>query len=222
MAVYTGFVKKINTKNGTGKGGKAWTAYSFRVAGEDGQEIDKWFSGGFKRPETSDGTPVAEGDFIRFEAKDDQYNSVDPSSYKRSKNPPANGGGAGSSAAGAPVSSGGGPNTQTSIHYQNSRTAAIALVDALLTHDSLPVTAGKNKGDKAKRYEQVLGFVDKITVQFFNDLQVAGESNPFRILDSVADGRIDGHVESELPDDVDEVQETYEPSPVENGGDGFE
>lgn len=214
MSTVEGFVAKLFVKNGKSGNGKPWTAYSLKLEDKNGQEIDTWFGCGFSRPVTASGHEVAEGDYIQFETVEENgrtnvaKNADNVAVVKRAKNPPARAGGN----SGGGSSSGG--NAQPNIHYQNSRTAAIELVGILAASDALPVTGGKNKGDREKRFQEITTIVDKLTVQFFLDLETQGaDGQAFRLLATVADGRGEVH-ETDLPGPAAEAEPvTEEPSP---------
>ena len=75
------------------------------------------------------------------------------------------------------------------------------MVAVLLEHNGLPISGAKSKAGEAQRYEEITEAVDKLTVQYFNDLE------SFRLFDRVADaGDIDTGADGALPDD--EVEET--------------
>jgi hypothetical protein len=166
-----GFIDRINTKTGMGKKGE-WTLYSILVK-------DKWYSAGF------DPLPVKEGHYAEFETEtnDKGYENVKAGTL-RSAVPPKK------EQAFAPKSSEKASSStnqdvispvQASIAYQNARGNALALVELLLEHDGLPITGAAAKSAQAKRYEEIKAFVDKLTVEFFND------TVSLRLLQSVVD-----------------------------------
>ena len=81
----------------------------------------------------------------------------------------------------------------------------------LLQHDALPVSGAKGKAGESKRFEQVQDFVNKLTVQFYHDVET------LRLLDSVADaGDVEVAARGELPE---EVEAPAEPETVEDAFD---
>jgi len=194
MNVFKGFVKKINSKEGRAKSGKPYTLWSAKLENEDGTEQDNWISFGFDKPE------IKEGDYVKITCEQDgKYLRV--TETKRLKNAPAR-----SSKAAAPQSAGGHvSSTQVSIHYQSARKDALQALDILLKSDSLPLTSAKGKAGEAKRYEEVMALIDKLTVRFFQD----AESH--RILATVADeGAVSAEDAGSLPEDSDDENEDVE------------
>ena len=200
--VFTGFVSKKNSKSGTSKkNGRAWTAWSIRLEDKEGEEIQKWFRFGFEEPQ------LKEGDYVRFTCKEvkEQFAEVDLDTLRISKNPPARAEKKQSS--GGNKSSGGGgynsPEQRADRAYHAARGSAIEVVDVLLSHDALPVSKAKTKAGEAKRYEEVMAFVDKITVKYFRD-EFPEYEGDFRILVGVADEGVSSPQKSgDLPDDAD-------------------
>lgn len=184
MSQYKGFVAKIVALDGKSKKRpyRAYTKYSFKVEKEDGTEYPDWFSFGFEQP------PFKEGDYISFETEEKNgYTSFKAGSGSILKNPPARNT---AKKAGAAASTGSVPNTeasstgadrQTQIVLQHSQEMAIRLVEVLLSNDALPVSAAKTAAGTAKRYDEVMSFVDKLTVKLYNDVVTA------RLLETVAD-----------------------------------
>lgn len=220
MTEFRGFVAKIGEKSGRGKNGKPYTVYSAKLEKEDGTEYDEWLSLGFERPN------FKEGDYVKCEAsKNDRgYMAVDIDSVKVAKNPPARApkkGGSGKSSGGASGTGGGEFNRQTNpedakrMSYANARTAAVELTDLLLRNDALPITAAKGKSAEAKRYEEIVAAVDKLTVKFYND----GIS--LRLLETVADTKVDTAADGELPDKADAEAAAPEGEPEADDDDNF-
>lgn len=199
---FIGFVVKVTTKSGKNKRGRSWTAYSMKLSDKDGDELKPWFQCGFKDP------GLNEGDYIKFSAekKDDSAYTVDVDSIKVSKNPPARKTAEKRSTGGSTGSASGGYNSDTQRAdraYHASRGNAVDLVNVLLTHNALPVSASQGKAGKAKRFDEVMAFVDKLTVQFFRDEFPEGFEDQFRLLDAVADAgeeRVDQEGDGDLPD----------------------
>ena len=210
------FVQKLNTKSGTNRNGRPYTLYSMKLADKDGNELPGWYNCGFEAP------PCKEGDYVKLESTPKGSNfDVVKGSVQVSKNPPArvqpqrqrsSGGSA------APASNKDYGQTQKNIHYQNSRTAAIEVVGLLLEHDALPMSTAKGKAGAAARFDEIVASVNKLTVQYFNDLET------FRLFETVADaGEVDTSGDGELPDT--EEEESFDDDGFEDGGfedDGFE
>ncbi len=230
----TGFVAKIFERSGTSNG-RDWTAYSAKIQdAKTGDELPLYYQFGFDKPN------LKEGDYVQFKAepKDDKAAQADPATVKHGKNPPARpetkkqeskGGGkkGGWGGGGAKVTKSelfgdiGGYNTEDDIRrmsLSNSRDAAVATVTALLEHDALPMSAAKNKGGQAKRYDEILSQIDKLTVKFFFDAATG------RVLEHVSDeGTVDTSAKGELPEDSDDdgFEEPEQPVPGDED-DGFE
>jgi hypothetical protein len=192
MSVFKGFVKKINSKEGRAKSGKPYTLWSAKLENEDGTEQDNWISFGFDKPE------IKEGDYVKITTEQDgKYLRV--TETKRLKNAPARSNKAAPSASGGHVSS-----TQTSIHYQSARKDAIEALALLIEASALPLTKDTAKAGQAKRYEEVMALIDKLTVRFFHDAET------HRLLTTVVD---EGAVEADagsLPEDSDDEDESAE------------
>lgn len=197
-----GFVEKLFVKSGQSARGP-WTAYSIKLQRASGEVDPRFYQFGFDKPGFN------EGDFVQFEAeiKDDKAASFIKGTGSKPKNAPAKPakpaaaqGGSGGGYSGpkgggggykprAPLESKlfgqiGGNNTEDDIRrmsYTAARSAAVELVLGLLEHEALPMTAAKTKAGEAKRYDEIVAAVDKLTVKFFFD--AAGG----RLLTSVAD-----------------------------------
>lgn len=172
-----GYVKKVNTKEGTGKRGK-WVLYSGIIEQDDGTESG-WISFGFDKP------PFSEGSYIQLEVEKTErglnyvsgtYKALDPPSK-----PAAPVAGASTVSGGSGAAKTGYVDRNDSIVYQSSRKDAIALIGLLLEHDALPMSASTAKAGQAKRFEEISAYVDKITVQYFNDV------GSLRLLSTVVD-----------------------------------
>lgn len=187
---FKGFVVRINVKEGRGKRGP-WKAYSAKLEREDGTEYDEWLSLGFEAPS------FKEGDFVKLNAaKDDRgYMKVDPDSVKVAKNPPARAKGEGK---GGDSSRGNYSGGKGGVDWNSATARAIELAGLLLTHDALPISAQKGKAAEAKRYEEIVAAVDKLTVKLYND------SLSLRLLETVADTVDDKKPDGPLPDEQDE------------------
>ena len=94
-----------------------------------------------------------------------------------------------------------GDNRQNSIIYQSSRKDAVSIIQVLLENDALPLSAATTKAGAARRYEEVIALVNKLTVQFYNDV------NTLRLLDSVQDAGAQTKDVGKLPDDSDAEEE---------------
>jgi hypothetical protein len=165
--IFKGQVVKLSSKSGTGKRGP-WTAYSAKVQGLDGKEYEPWISLGFTKPE------FTEGDFVEITTEEKDGRQQFKSFTKFTPAPAATGSGST------------GPSTgyipkDTLIQYQAARNSALALVELLLKADALPISQAKTKSGESKRYDEIVGIVNKLTVQFHND------THTLRLLETVAD-----------------------------------
>lgn len=214
-----GFVKRTFKKEGTSSKGD-WYAYSFKIEDTDGNEDSFFYQLGFNKPLG----PIKEGVYLEFDAepKDDRAMTVVEGSGKLPKNPPARKASSKSSGGGGGGRGRGGPQTKTSelfgeiggynteddirrMSYSAARDAAVQLVVALLANDALPMSAAKNKGGQAKRFDEILAQADKLTVEFFYD------SATGRKLDTVADsGTVNTAADGDVPD-KEEQQDAPEP-----------
>lgn len=184
---FKGFIGRINTKSGQGRRGP-WTLYSTKLQDEAGKDSSDWISFGFDRPS------VKEGDYVKITV-DTVDGREKVTEVKKLKNPPARAEKASSSGS---TGSGSAVSTQSSIHYQNSRTAAIATVSLLIQSDSLALPKANTKPGEAKRFAIIAAAIDKFTVQYYNDLET------MRLLETVADaGVTNSDPDSPLPDDAD-------------------
>jgi hypothetical protein len=191
--IYTGFIAKISYKEGEGKRGK-WRLYSAKVEKEDGTEYDDWISFGFDKPD------VKEGDYVKITTEEDAKGYQKVSKVEKPKNAPSKGGAQAASGASAHVAAPSG-GKERSIHYQSARKDAIAVLDLLISQDALPITKAKEKAGQAKRYEEMIDLVDKLTVRYFHDTETQ------RILETVADEGAETHEAGELPQDAKDEQD---------------
>jgi hypothetical protein len=192
-----GYVVRIFTKTGNSARGK-WVADSFKIQDDSGNEDPFFYRLGFRDKGSLDKPPaIQEGQYIRFSWTDNDDKSRDfvqgsgkivaGKEAAPSQSPATSTQGA---------ASGAGKPTQQNIHYQNSRGHAVELVGLLLENDALPKTGAKTAAGVAKRYDEIVEAVDKLTVKFFNDLET------FRLFDTVADsGEVDTSADGALPDD---------------------
>jgi hypothetical protein len=209
------------------RNGRDWTAYSAKIQLKDGTEHPKYFQFGFERP------PFKEGDYVQFQATDKDANamSVDPNTVRVSKNPPArpqaqqSGGNGGGQRRGG----GGGASARDKywedkdrydkeereprIRYQAARRDAIDLVTVLSANDGLPIPKAQGKANVAKRFEEIMLIVEKLTAQFYHDTET------LRVLERVADGgAVNVGGDGELPDsdEFDGEQPSEEPAFLED------
>jgi hypothetical protein len=179
MSVIEGYLEETDSKSGVGKRGP-WTLYKGKVNGT-------WYSFGFNKP------PVAKGDYGSFVTAEEKGYQVIKSATKMD-----------APAQPAPSASPRGDighlsatgDRNNSIVYQSSRKDALALVALLITQNALPVSEAKTKAGTAKRYEEIMALVDKLTVQYFYDV------NTLRNLDRVQDGGADAPAPAALPEDA--------------------
>lgn len=124
---------------------------------DDGQ-----FYGGFKNADKTL-TSVNQGDSVTFEFETNgKFNNIKPGSIQK---------GAASAApakakGGAPQQSNFNDTRQLSIHYQSSRNAAIAFVEAAIKADALALPA--KKGDK---FDALLALTKEVTDRFHVELE---------------------------------------------------
>lgn len=203
---YEGRVAKIpEAREGMGKRGK-WFSYSFAL---EGRPKDVWYNLGFNKKPT-----FQEGDFVQFTAEENAngYLTV-VGEVTRAKNAPArNNAGAGAAEGTSdvgrqssavkgtndtsPVVSGSdGADRQTQIVLQHSQEIATRVIDLLLRNDALPMSEAKSKAGNAKRFDEILASVDKLTVKYFKDVVSA------RLLSSVVDmGVVSVKADGAIPD----------------------
>lgn len=239
--VYTGFVARLTTKTGKKGNGEPWTKWSAKIEQKDGTEYNDWVSLGFDDP------GIKEGDYIRVQVEDNNgYKQIVKGTtvQKNTKNPPARaqkqqnstqrgngggfrrsggGGGGGNRFDGTGIQNRSNPEDVKRMTYANARTAAIALVDVLLSHDALPSSIAKTKAGQASRFDEALAAVDKLTVRFHND------GLTLRLLETVADTVTETKADGPLPDketaDAGKsggAESFDEDSGSENDGEGFD
>ena len=204
MSIFKGFAKKINVKTGTGKRGP-WKLYSVKLENDDGTEVESWISLGFDAPD------FKEGDYVKITTEKSERGYENATEVKRLKNAPARS--AGPTKSGGAVSGGSTDARQSHIHYQSSRKDAIEILKLLTQQDALPLSSAKTKAGEAKRYEEIMALVDKITVQFFHDAET------LRKLESVVDAGADEKVVGKLPEDSDDDEGDDEEEADDEGGD---
>jgi len=198
MSEFIGYITRIETKSGTSKNGKPYTVYNVTATGKSGEEIRVGW--GFDAPSFQEGvwvktTLVQNGNYLNYKGA--------PVEIAPGPAPAASTSAPGNQSTG----SSGGNDRQASIVYQSSRKDAIHLVDILERSGSLPVSSAKGKAGEAKRYEQIHEIVDKITVQFYHDVET------LRLLDTVADaGDVDVAARGELPPEVEAPAEAEAPA----------
>jgi hypothetical protein len=189
MSDFKGFIQKIAVKQGKGKRPpyKAWTLYSIKLADENGVELEQWFGAGFDPPK------VKEGDYVALTAEQNDGGYWDVKGITPLKNAPAKVSAANSGVAtnGATIS------TQSSIHYQSARNSAIEVIKLLVETKSLPVSSSQTKSGEAKRYEEIMALIDKLTVRFYVDTETQ------RILETVADEGASEEEEVIVPGEAD-------------------
>lgn len=190
--VFKGFVGRINEKTGQGRRGP-WTLYSTKLQDERGEDSSEWLSFGFDRPS------VKEGDYVKITVE--QVEGRDKvTEVKKLKNPPARAGkpSGGNASNGGSTESAGGTSKQSSIHYQNSRSAALVAVKLLIDAEALELPKAGTKPSQAKRFAIIVAAIDKLTVQYYNDLE------SMRLLSTVADaGAVSTKPDAPLPEDAD-------------------
>jgi hypothetical protein len=185
IKTFTGTVAILAEKEFNGRNGKAY-AYSAKVEKADGSEYEEWLGLGFKKPDFEKGDEVV----ITAQKEKGFWKAIEVEVTKRQTagdqdqedQESGASGSAGSAASSAPAASSSRKiKTDESIHYQNSRTAAIALTDLLLRNNALPVTGTTGKAGTAKREEEITAVVNKYTVILYHDLQT------FRLINDIED-----------------------------------
>lgn len=214
--VFIGFIKKLNSKPGTTKAGKPWIAYSVKLETKDGDEIGQWFRLGFNKPDAS------EGDYVKLICSEvnDKFATVE--SIKVSANPPERKRQAATSSTGSTGGSGYNSDEQRADRaYHAARGTAVDLISVLLEHKALPVSAAQTKAGSAKRYEEIVAAVDKLTVKYFRDEFPEFDGN-FRLLGLVDDaGSIVTDPPADVPDRDDNGEGDYEFPEEEDDDIGF-
>lgn len=189
-----GFVKKLNGKDGKSKkNGKAFTAWSMIMENQDGSESG-WIGLGFEKPSFS------EGQWANYSANPGKF-GLELISFDKAEAPAAAVPVATGSGQTAPARSSGYVDRNDSIVYQSSRKDALALVGLLLEHNGLPMSSSAAKAGVASRYEEITAFVDKLTVEYFHDVQT------LRVLSEVVDAgateAVDSSSQSGVAEDTD-------------------
>jgi hypothetical protein len=188
MSEFRGFIQKIAVKTGKGKKPpyKPYTLYSIKLADEKGVEFEQWFGVGFAAPNAK------EGDYVELDAEQNLAGYWDVKGLRPLKNAPAKVATSNTASSSESVS---GPaiSTQSSIHYQSARNSAIEVIKLLVETKSLPVSAAQTKAGEAKRYEEIMALIDKLTVRFYVDTETQ------RILETVTDEGADDEEEVIAP-----------------------
>lgn len=195
-----GNVVKINSQDGKTRAGKPYVRWSFITRDDSGNESG-WVTYGY-----GEQPPFVEGDLIEYEVETKgNFKEYRPNSGKIIKQPPrpatpspppgrAADGGNSPPSGQAHAGNNGWDARQQQIVLQHSQEMAISAVALLLSNDSLPTTGAKTKAGEAKRFEEIMAAVDKLTVKFHNDV-VTG-----RLLLSVADmGIVDTKPDGAIP-----------------------
>lgn len=175
---FIGLITRLNVKTGTGRRGP-WSAYSAKLEKEDGTEYEEWISFGFEKP------AAEEGKWYEIEAEKDDKGYFRAKSIKAVDAPRRSAVGAANSGSNSAGSGKSGSATQQSIHYQSARKDALEFVKVAQEADALPLLRTVSKAGEAKRYQELLDVIDKLTVQFYFDAET------HRLLDSVVDAGAD-------------------------------
>ena len=163
----TGYVKKATVKTGTSRRGP-WTLHGAFI--DNGTGNDVYISVGFEQP------TFKEGDYGSFAYKDDgKFKNLEtftklPAPERESINTSPN--------TAHPQSP---ADRNASIVYQSSRKDAIAVLGLLIDKDALPLSKAAGGAGIAKRYEEIMALVDKLTVRYYNDV------GTLRVLETVED-----------------------------------
>lgn len=167
-----GYVKKLTSKDGKSKKPpyKPWTLYSMIMENQDGSESG-WISIGFDRPS------FTEGQWANYETEATER-GLNLKAFEKAEAPKTP---VAVPSTNAPARSSAHVDRNDSIVYQSSRKDAIAAIGLLLEHNGLPMSASAAKAGQAARYEEITAMIDKLTVQYFRDVQTG------RVLESVVD-----------------------------------
>jgi hypothetical protein len=192
MTDITGTVQRYNIKNGTGKNNKPYSLYSVQVDGE-------YYSNAFEplSPAPEPGDVVK----IRFdEVQNGKYTNRNITEFrietKAADNPDK---GNVNSTSGGPV------DRDAGAAWGNAGNIAAQLVTKAADVDALPLSAGANKGGKAKRFEELLEIFDKTRVRIYQD-----SMDIDRVLAKHADeGEVEDNTPPALPDqdELDEIED---------------
>ena len=195
-----GYVEAITTRDGVNKNGKPYTMYNVKLVEKTGDTTYVGF--GFNPP------AFKEGQWIKAVVEQNgQYLNYKGGNLSVADGPAPAGSGQPSPGRATGGSSGGSRNeywenkekrdievTQPRIQYQAARKDAVQIVSAMLSHDSLPISVAQGKTGESKRFEQILDYVEKITVQFYQDTE------SLRVLEKHADaGEVQPEAVADLP-----------------------
>jgi len=194
MSEVVGLVADINSKTGSGKRGP-WELRNVKVELTDGSV--QWLSLGFgiKDKQPNPLFQLSKGAFGAFEyteeqSKDGKYTNKIVSTFQPREAPKP--------VVEAPQAVKAGTSVyherDDRIGYQNSRTAAIETVKALLEHNAVPLSKTAGGTGVQARYEEIIELVNKLTVRYSNDLKT------FRLFDSVVDDGDSTEPDEGLPD----------------------
>lgn len=202
MSEVVAYVTGIEEKSGVSKQGKPYTVYNVYGRTKDGEELR--IGWGFNAPTFKEGiwlkaTVSQDGKYLNY--KGGSFQVADGAEPAVSESAQRSATGAGRSNAGA------GRNeywenkekrdvevTQPRIQYQSARKDAIQVVASLVALDALPISKASSKAGEAKRYEQVMEIIDKITVRFYEDTE------SLRRLETVADEYTEPSAHGDIPD----------------------
>lgn len=219
--IFKGFVVKIFTSESKPGAKRSWTAYSIKLMGEDGNELEPYFQLGFDKPS------FAEGDFIQVEAErvsesahrlveggDHKIIAAEHAPSKPEANKPAKGQ--------SNASGGGGKNgyweakevydrevVSPRITFSGSQARALELLKVLFEADALPITKTAGKANKAKRFEEIMAVYDKLTTRLYHDAYTQ------RVLEYVQDETVHSAGDGDLPDQ-DEIDAVEPPRPSDD------
>lgn len=189
MSEIVAYADRIEVKTGMGRNNKPYTVYNVLCTTKGGESVRLGW--GFDAPS------FREGQWFKTQTQtnDRGYLEKVKNAPVEAKDGPAPQTAApsagGTAASGQPAVD----TKQNSIHYQNSRTAAINLTSVLLEANALPISQAKDKGGITKRFEQIQAIVEKLTVQLFHDVDT------LRLLEKHADaGDIEVPTAQELPE----------------------
>lgn len=209
MSEFVAYANKIEIKTGMGRNNKPYTVYNVHCVTKTGESVRLGW--GFDAPSFKEGQWFQTQVETNARGYQEKVKGA-PVQAKDGPAPASTGASQGTGASGsssAPASNA----RQDSIHYQNSRTAAIQLTGLLLEANALPISTAKDKGGITKRFDQLQAVVEKLTVQLYHDVDT------LRLLEKHADaGEVEVPKAQELPEPAPEDEET--PSvPEETQGD---
>lgn len=210
MTEVVAYVTGIEEKSGVSKQGKNYTVYNVYGRGKDGEEVR--IGWGFNAPTFQEGvwlkTRVEQnGKYLNYKgAAFEVAPGAEPAISAAAQSAPtgqARGNQSGRDGYWAEKERRDIEETQPRIQYQSARKDAIQVVAILSQQDALPISKASSKAGEAKRYEQIMEIVDKLTVRFNEDTLT------LRRLETVADEFVEPSAHGDIPD-VPEQTDSFE------------